>query len=95
MGFTDNYTKKISLNSTTTTSGATVRKYSGANAATLAAQTFPINFCDDGDDDDDNDNPNGKRAPLIPDQEILDSIEEIYFEANADIGIYELNVSKI
>lgn len=30
---------------------------------------------------------------LIPDQEILDSTEEIYFQENVDTGIYELNVS--
>lgn len=89
MGFTDNYTKKISSNSTTatpTTTSASVQKNAGANAA---AQTFPINFCDDDVDGD----PNGRRTPLIPDQEILDSIEGVYFDASADIGIYELNVS--
>lgn len=87
MGFTDNYTKKASANSTTSASGA--RLTGGGTAANVIAQTFPINFCDEDDDDDE------KRGPLIPDQEILDSIEEIYFDPNADIGIYELNVSVI
>lgn len=34
-------------------------------------------------------------ALLIPDQEILDSTEEIYFLENVDTGIYELNVGEI
>lgn len=88
MGFTDNYTKKVSSNSSTT--GASVQKNAGANAVTDTTKTFPIIFCDDGDDDDD---VTERRAPLLPDQEILDSIEEVYFRIDADIGIYELNVS--
>lgn len=91
MGFTDNYTKKISTNSTTktaTTTSASVQKQQiDANGV---ANAFPINLCDDGDEIDD---PNARRTPLIPDQEILDSIEDIYYDANADVGIYELNVS--
>lgn len=90
MGFTDNYTKKVSSNSTsTTTSASGPRLTGGGTAANVIAQTFPINFCDEDDDEDE------KRGPLIPDQEILDSIEEIYFDPNADIGIYELNVSVV
>lgn len=87
MGFSDNYAKKLSTN--TTTSGS-VQKVSASGATD--GQTIPIIFCDD-DGDDDTDDPNGRRTPLIPDQEILDSIEEIYFDAHCDIGIYELNVS--
>lgn len=33
-----------------------------------------------------------KESPLIPDQEILDSTEEIYFSENVDTGVYELMV---
>lgn len=66
-----------------------MQKNAGANAVADTTQTFPIILCDDGDDDD----PNERRVSLIPDQEILDSIEEVYFQVDADIGIYELNVS--
>lgn len=89
MGFTDNYSKKVSSHSSTT--GASVQKNAGANAVADTTQTFPIIFCDDGDDND----PNERRVSLIPDQEILDSIEEVYFQMDADIGIYELNVSGV
>lgn len=34
-----------------------------------------------------------KESLLIPDQEILDSTEEIYFREDVDTGVYELNVS--
>lgn len=34
-----------------------------------------------------------KESALIPDQEILDSTEEIYFRDDVDTGVYELNVS--
>ena len=33
-----------------------------------------------------------KESPLIPDQEILDSTDEIYFSENVDTGVYELTV---
>lgn len=89
MGFTDNYSKKVSSHSSTT--GASVQKNAGANAVADTTQTFPIIFCDDGDDND----PNERRVSLIPDQEILDSIEEVYFQMDVDIGIYELNVSGV
>lgn len=32
-------------------------------------------------------------SALIPDQEILDATDEIYFSENVDTGVYELNVS--
>lgn len=38
------------------------------------------------------DDGNEHDALLIPDQEILDSTEEIYFLDNVDTGIYELKV---
>lgn len=41
-----------------------------------------------------NDN-NDTETALIPDQEILDATEEIYFRDNVDTGVYELNVRTI
>lgn len=48
---------------------------------------FPLNIWDAEDESAD------KRSLLIPDQEILDSTEEIYFQSDVDTGVYELNVS--
>lgn len=38
------------------------------------------------------DDDNETESALIPDQEILDATEEIYFHDNVDTGVYELNV---
>lgn len=78
MGFIDNYTKKLS---STTTKAANNTK------DVKLAQPISLNICDDDDD------PNDRRSLLIPDEEILQSTEEIYFQENVDTGIYELNVS--
>lgn len=89
MGFADNYTSKAPTNArkgsciATTTRDGTLECIDSSGALLL---TFPLNICDDDD-------PNGRRSLLIPDQEILDSTEEIYFQSDVDTGIYELNVS--
>lgn len=93
MGFTDNYTKK-KLSSTTTTNAATaaaneaIKRKSHANEVQSTADL--LNICGDDDEVD----ANRRQSLLIPDQEILDSIEPIYFEENVDTNTYELNVSK-
>ena len=88
MGFTDNYTKK-KLSSTNTTEAAK-RKSHANEVQSTTDESILLNICADGDDDDDF---NKRRSLLIPDQEILDSTEPIYFQENVDTGIYELNVS--
>lgn len=86
MGFTDNYTKKKSP--------ATEAKKSKTHedeVQSTADDSILYNICDDIDECD----SRKRRSLLIPDQEILDSTEPIYFEENVDTGIYELNVSTI
>lgn len=87
MGFTDNYSNKppstVTRKSSITPS-ATKRSPSEDSAASVA---FPLNIWDAEDESAD------KRSLLIPDQEILDSTEEIYFQSDVDTGVYELNVS--
>lgn len=95
MGFTDNYTKK-KLSSTTTNASATaaneaIKRKSHANEVQSTADL--LNIC--GDVDDDVVDANRRQSLLIPDQEILDSTEPIYFEENVDTNTYELNVSII
>lgn len=87
MGFTDNYTKRPQ--STTTTAAVDSRKTSTKNSIS-PDESFVLNICDGDDEVDD---LNKRRSLLIPDQEILDSTEEIYFQENVDTGVYELNVS--
>lgn len=89
MGFTDNYTshapsistRRISVSSTTSSASK-----DGKSTQNASFPFYPLNLCDDEDDTD-------GRA-LIPDQEILDSIEEVYFQADVKTGVYELNVSE-
>lgn len=90
MGFTDNYTKK-KLSSTNTLEAAK-RKSHANEVQSTTDESILLNICADGDDDDDF---NKRRSLLIPDQEILDSTEPIYFQENVDTGIYELNVSNM
>lgn len=89
MGFTDHYTKKKA----STTTAEVVKHKTNANEVVQSTtdESILLNIC--GDDDDDDDDFNKRRSLLIPDQEILDSTEPIYFEENVDTGIYELNVS--
>lgn len=98
MGFTDNYTKKklSSSSSTATTTAAArqaaneaIKRKSHANEVQSTADL--LNIC--GDVDDDVVDANRRQSLLIPDQEILDSTEPIYFEENVDTNTYELNVS--
>lgn len=87
MGFTDNYTKKKL--SSTHTSDVVKRKTHANELQSTTDESILLNICADDDDDD----FNKRRSLLIPDQEILDSTEPIYFQENVDTGIYELNVS--
>lgn len=87
MGFTDNYTKKQPLS----TSSTAVKRNTSINEQSTSDESFMLNIC--GSDDIDDVDFNKRRSLLIPDQEILDSTEEIYFQENVDTGIYELNVS--
>lgn len=87
MGFTDNYTKK-KLSSTT--SDSFKRKSNANEVQSTADESILLNICAGDDDDDDF---NKRRSLLIPDQEILDSTEPIYFQENVDTGTYELRVS--
>lgn len=89
MGFTDNYTKKAASSTPIKSQEiATVRRKTSTNDQNSASyETFELNI----GDEDDNDKAI-RRSLLIPDQEILDSTEEIYFQENVDTGIYELNV---
>lgn len=66
------------------------RKTSANEVQSTADESILLNIC--ADDDDDDDDLNKRRSLLIPDQEILDSTEEIYFLENVDTGTYELNV---
>lgn len=100
MGFTDNYTKKkLSSSSTTTTTtpaaraaaNEAIKRKSHANEVQSTADL--LNICGAVDDDDEVD-ANRRQSLLIPDQEILDSTEPIYFEENVDTNTYELNVSR-
>lgn len=91
MGFTDNYTKKKL--SSTNTSEAAKRKSHANEVQSTTDESILLNICADGDDDDDDFNK--RRSLLIPDQEILDSTEPIYFQEDVDTGIYELNVSNM
>lgn len=86
MGFTDNYTKK-KLSPTTTE--LVKRKIQSNEVQSTTDESILLSICGDDDDDD----INKRRSLLIPDQEILDSTEEIYFQENVDTGTYELNVS--
>lgn len=79
MGFTDNYTKKVTSNISNRTENASERRNS--------LSPYPLSIYDDDDE------PPDRSSLLIPDQEILDSTEEIYFQDGADTGVYELNVS--
>lgn len=99
MGFTDNYTKKKL--SSTTTNAATAATAAAAAAANEAIKRKShanevqstadlLNIC--GDVDEDDVDANRRQSLLIPDQEILDSTEPIYFEENVDTNTYELNV---
>lgn len=92
MGFTDNYTKKKV--SSTTGADANKRKSNANNVRSTTDESILLNICATADDDDDDDF-NKRQSLLIPDQEILDSTEPIYFQENIDTGIYELNVSCI
>lgn len=100
MGFTDNYTKKKLSSSTTTTTTASnaasatatneaIKRKSHANEVQSTVDLW--NICGDDDDVD----ANRRQSLLIPDQEVLDSTETIYFEENVDTNTYELNVSEI
>lgn len=88
MGFTDNYTKKQQPSTTSSKSVATQRNTS---KNPNSDESFMLNIC--GAVDNDEVDLNKRSCLLIPDQEILDSTEEIYFQENVDTGIYELNVS--
>lgn len=92
MGFTDNYTKKQPT-TTTSKSLATQRNTSTIDQKPNSDESFVLNICDAVDTDEVD--LNKRSSLLIPDQEILDSTEEIYFCENVDTGIYELNVSMI
>lgn len=93
MGFTDNYTKRPS-STTSSKSVATQRDTSSTNEQnTNSNESFMWNIC--GGDDIDEVDLNKRSALLLPDQEILDSTEEIYFQEDVDTGIYELNVSLV
>lgn len=87
MGFTDHYTKKKSQ---TNTADIIKRKSNANEVQSTTDDSILLNICAADDDDDDF---NRRRSLLIPDQEILDSTEPIYFQENVDTGIYELNVS--
>lgn len=87
MGFTDNYTKK-KLSSTATE--LVKRKTQSNDVQSTTDESILLSICGDDDDDD----INKRLSLLIPDQEILDSTEEIYFQENVDTGTYELNVSE-
>lgn len=90
MGFTDNYTKK-QPSTTSSKSVATQRNTSTNEQNPNSNESFMLNICDAVDNDEVD--LNKRSSLLIPDQEILDSTEEIYFQENVDTGIYELNVS--
>lgn len=90
MGFTDNYTKK-QPSTTSSKSVATQRSTSTNEQNPNSDESFMLNIC--GAIDNDEVDLNKRSSLLIPDQEILDSTEEIYFQENVDTGIYELNVS--
>lgn len=93
MGFTDNYSNTVikqTQHSRKSSASSTTSKDLRRNPSDVSSITFafPLNFWDVDDESSD------KRSLLIPDQEILDSTEEIYFKNDVDTGIYELNVSK-
>lgn len=90
MGFTDNYTQK-KLSSTATNDVSKRKSNANEPQTTTTDESILMKICvnDDADDDD----FNKRQSLLIPDQEILDSTESIYFQENADTGIYELNVN--
>lgn len=93
MGFTDNYSKKVpstTLNkSHGEQKGISGRRTSGvSNNPTDDSLLFNI-FHENDDSVDGTTNS----SALIPDQEILDSTESIYFLENADTNIYELKVN--
>lgn len=86
MGFTDHYTKK---KTSTTTTEAVKHKSNANEVQSTTDESILLNICADDEDDE----HFKRRSLLIPDQEILDSTESIYFEENVDTGVYELNVS--
>lgn len=90
MGFTDNYSKKVPATSVRRSHAE--QKPSARKASTNPADdTFLFNIFHENDDDDDSvDGSRGSAA--LPDQEILDSTETIYFQENVDTSIYELRV---
>lgn len=77
MGFSDYYVHSIS----TPTPKAKNAETSSSATTTTVTNNFTLE--DSGN----------KETALIPDQEILDATEEIYFRENVDTGVYELNVS--
>lgn len=76
MGFSDSYVHSVST-PTPKAKQASVEA-SAAPAATTVSRAYSL--------DDETD------SNLIPDQEILDATEEIYFRDNVDTGVYELQV---
>lgn len=91
MGFTDNYSKKVPA--TTVRQSHVEQKPSARKASTNPADdTFLFNIFHENDDDDDVDGGRSDTT-VLPDQEILDSTETIYFQENVDTSIYELRVS--
>lgn len=92
MGFTDNYSKKVP--------STTLNKSHGEQKGTSGRRTSGVssNPSDDSllfnifHENDDNVDGSKSSSALIPDQEILDSTESIYFQENADTSIYELKV---
>lgn len=96
MGFTDNYTKKKL--SSTSANDTNKRKSNANEVQSTTDESILLNICAVAAvsaDDDDDDEFTKRQNLLIPDQEILDSTEPIYFQENVDTGIYELNVSEL
>lgn len=90
MGFTDNYSKKPpatprkSLNEQKHINERRISERSGS----IVDDTFLFNIYHENDDVD----GNKSSSTILPDQEILDSTDPIYFQENVDINIYELRV---
>lgn len=93
MGFTDNYSKKVPATSVRRSHAE--QKPSARKASTNPADdTFLFNIFHENDDDDDDGVDGSRGSAALPDQEILDSTETIYFQENVDTSIYELRVSE-
>lgn len=90
MGFTDNYSKKPP---TTPRKSLTEQKIINERrlserSGSIVDDTFLFNIYHENDDVD----GNKSSSTILPDQEILDSTDSIYFQENVDTNIYELRV---